>query len=219
MKKLALALVVGTMWFDQAAAATLIQSGTITAGLPGTRSFSVNQFNGALGTLNSIDLVFGANSTTIGLLTNTTARTQTYTLSRSVTAGISGNGFSSSATLLSGDTSFTINRFRLIPFNSGTAAFNYAGSGSGSQTLSSGFAPFIGTGTTTLNFDTTSSFSKGATPGLLTAVSLIGGEYALTYNYTAVPEPATWAMMIAGFAMIGFGLRSRRKQAVRVTYA
>jgi len=104
MKKLALALVVGTMWFDQAAAATLIQSGTITPGLPGTRSFSVNQFNGALGTLNSIDLVFDANSTTLGLLTNTTVRTQTYTLSRNVTAGISGNGFSSSATLLSGDT-------------------------------------------------------------------------------------------------------------------
>jgi len=25
--------------------------------------------------------------------------------------------------------------------------------------------------------------------------------------------------MLAGFGMIGFGLRSRRKQAVRVTYA
>ena len=36
---------------------------------------------------------------------------------------------------------------------------------------------------------------------------------------TAVPEPATWAMMLAGFGMIGFGLRSRRKQAARVTYA
>lgn len=26
-------------------------------------------------------------------------------------------------------------------------------------------------------------------------------------------------MMIAGFGMVGFGLRSRRKQSVRVTYA
>jgi hypothetical protein len=44
--------------------------------------------------------------------------------------------------------------------------------------------------------------------------------YALTsISVTAVPEPATWAMMLVGFGMIGFGLRSRRKQSVRVTYA
>ncbi len=36
---------------------------------------------------------------------------------------------------------------------------------------------------------------------------------------SAVPEPATWTMMIFGFGAIGFGLRSRRKQTVRVTYA
>ena len=41
----------------------------------------------------------------------------------------------------------------------------------------------------------------------------------ITFNITAVPEPATWALMLVGFGMIGFGLRSRRKQAVRVTYA
>lgn len=35
----------------------------------------------------------------------------------------------------------------------------------------------------------------------------------------AVPEPATWAMMIGGFGMIGGAMRARRRQAVRVTYA
>ena len=34
-----------------------------------------------------------------------------------------------------------------------------------------------------------------------------------------VPEPATWAMMLMGFGLIGFGLRNRRKPTVRVTYA
>jgi hypothetical protein len=28
---------------------------------------------------------------------------------------------------------------------------------------------------------------------------------------SAVPEPATWAMMIAGFGMVGFAMRSRRR--------
>ena len=34
-----------------------------------------------------------------------------------------------------------------------------------------------------------------------------------------VPEPASWAMMLMGFGLVGFGLRNRRKQAARVTYA
>ena len=41
-----------------------------------------------------------------------------------------------------------------------------------------------------------------------------GGSYSLrvTYNFTGVPEPATWAMMLMGFAAIGFAMR-RRAQA------
>ncbi len=34
-----------------------------------------------------------------------------------------------------------------------------------------------------------------------------------------VPEPATWAMMILGFGLIGGALRSRKAQGARVTYA
>ena len=38
---------------------------------------------------------------------------------------------------------------------------------------------------------------------------------------TAVPEPATWAMMLLGFGMVGFGLRSRRngKVTTKVAFA
>lgn len=35
----------------------------------------------------------------------------------------------------------------------------------------------------------------------------------------AVPEPATWALMMLGFGMVGFSMRRRSKQSVRVTYA
>lgn len=35
---------------------------------------------------------------------------------------------------------------------------------------------------------------------------------------TAVPEPAAWAMMIGGFAMVG-GMMRRRRTTMRVTYA
>ena len=39
------------------------------------------------------------------------------------------------------------------------------------------------------------------------------------FNATAVPEPMTWAMMVLGFGMAGFGLRRRGKVTTRVSFA
>lgn len=48
-------------------------------------------------------------------------------------------------------------------------------------------------------------------PNNLYAFKLDAGEAAaLGLSAGAVPEPATWAMMIAGFAMVGAGMRRRR---------
>ncbi|MDN4633181.1 PEPxxWA-CTERM sorting domain-containing protein [Sphingomonas sp. PvP056] len=44
-----------------------------------------------------------------------------------------------------------------------------------------------------------------------------GGSY--TFSVSAVPEPATWGMMLMGFGMIGFGLRSYKRSSTKVTYA
>ena len=49
------------------------------------------------------------------------------------------------------------------------------------------------------------------------------GSVASRANYqpigAPVPEPATWAMMLIGFGMIGFGLRRREKVTTRVRYS
>jgi hypothetical protein len=42
-------------------------------------------------------------------------------------------------------------------------------------------------------------------------------NYSLVSNLNAVPEPASWAMMIAGFGAVGAA--ARRQAKVRVTYA
>ena len=44
-----------------------------------------------------------------------------------------------------------------------------------------------------------------------------GGEFSgdLTFAAGAVPEPATWAMMLLGFAGIGSVVRRRKSIAVR----
>ncbi|MFA5989381.1 MAG: PEPxxWA-CTERM sorting domain-containing protein [Sphingomonas sp.] len=40
---------------------------------------------------------------------------------------------------------------------------------------------------------------------------------AISFTISAVPEASTWALMIAGFGMVGAGMRTRRK--VRVAFA
>ena len=47
--------------------------------------------------------------------------------------------------------------------------------------------------------------------GTLTGPS---GAYSGTLNIQAVPEPATWAMMLIGFGGIGMALRRRRQPAL-----
>lgn len=46
-----------------------------------------------------------------------------------------------------------------------------------------------------------------------------GATSASGVPFGLVPEPATWAMMILGFGLIGGALRSRKAQVARVTYA
>lgn len=45
------------------------------------------------------------------------------------------------------------------------------------------------------------------------------GQFSFTAIDSAVPEPTTWAMMLAGFGMIGLGLRSRRNVSARLAHA
>jgi hypothetical protein len=44
-------------------------------------------------------------------------------------------------------------------------------------------------------------------------------QFRMTSAVAAVPEPATWALMLIGFGAIGFGMRRRRADTVRVRFA
>ena len=41
----------------------------------------------------------------------------------------------------------------------------------------------------------------------------VPASYAGTLNVAAVPEPASWGMLIAGFGIVGGSMRARRRQA------
>lgn len=58
--------------------------------------------------------------------------------------------------------------------------------------------------------------------GTFTLINPFFGNGTLTISPVAagaVPEPATWAMMLAGFGAIGFAMRRRSKVATRVRFA
>ena len=58
----------------------------------------------------------------------------------------------------------------------------------------------------------TMSFTNGATVDDVRQFRMSAAPTA------AVPEPATWAMMLLGFGAIGFGMRRRRSDTVRVRF-
>lgn len=86
--------------------------------------------------------------------------------------------------------------------------------GSGSSTLSVGtIVGFSGAGGfDTLRYTNTSNFGGGVNAPAFDSIR------AQFFDGGAVPEPATWLMMILGFGMIGAAIRRRPAQA-KVTYS
>lgn len=56
----------------------------------------------------------------------------------------------------------------------------------------------------------------GGHPGYFEASTLTGCCYStpISFSLTAVPEPASWALMLVGFAGLGAAIRARPRQAV-----
>jgi hypothetical protein len=62
--------------------------------------------------------------------------------------------------------------------------------------------------------DAPGSYSFYAYNGSSYTIQSVGGSATVT----AIPEPATWAMMLLGFGMVGAGVRYRRR-STKVAYA
>ena len=80
----------------------------------------------------------------------------------------------------------------------------------------------VNTGPLSSAFTASELFSSGGINTLIVSgTSGAGATYSGTINYRltgAVPEPATWALMILGFGAVGAAMR-RRKTNVTVSYA
>lgn len=67
--------------------------------------------------------------------------------------------------------------------------------------------------------DTTFISTIGTSVSTTSRSALVYAKFVATPVVAAVPETATWAMMLAGFGMIGFAARRRKSVKTTVTFA
>ncbi len=85
---------------------------------------------------------------------------------------------------------------------------------------------YWGCGTMVLNGGQTGFYGQGEVhgiirlPGTFTSITFIDtseGWHGFTLGVAAVPEPASWALLIAGFGLVGATLRSKRRRQTAAT--
>jgi hypothetical protein len=184
----------------------------------GTSIVSFAQFDPSLGTLLGVSLSFAATSNTTVNIANNSTQTRVWTITPGSTASLSGNGFNLTDTVSGGLNTITLLP-RFGPGNPRTASLAFAGSYADADSLTTGFAPYLGLGTVNFTFAALNQWAVAGSGGgfNFNPDSYTGGA-TLQYNYEQpsgiVPEPATWALLIAGFGMVGVSVRRRRPSGV-----
>lgn len=88
-----------------------------------------------------------------------------------------------------------------------------------SQGLFSVSQTHLVTGGTGFFAGTSGSFASAGTLSFLSGRPTVAQTFQGTLNIPAVPEPSTWAMLVAGFGAIGAAMRGRRRLPAIAKYA
>lgn len=189
------------------------------------------QFNPLLGVLTGVtfDLSLTAGDKNEGL-ENIGSSPVVVTLLSQSTVTLSSAGVTPFAAQANSSVTRSLAAFDNVYDFGGTSGFTTATSASGQAQFNvsaANFANFIGVGNyaATLVGHTALTVQGVSPPNYGTVGSgVIGsGTVKLTYTYTqvaaAIPEPASWVMMIAGFGIVGATMRRRRPVSVRIRYA
>ena len=184
-------------------------TGTVNQGVSATGSVVFNQFDASLGTLTQVDIEVTTSGSTFSysFAGNATRHSATIGSQLSLSdalpnAALGGSESVSPASVSVGTGSPT------------GAALGYSASVSDSL----GLSDFVGNGTYSLTLQSLYNLSltknaSGNHPASL-GITSFGptGSVQLTYTYTPVPEPETYAML-AGLGLVGFGIYRRSRRA------
>ena len=217
-KSVALAALASAAWVSPAAAAVTVGNPAVSAAVVDTCTdctFVLNQAFGVGGlTLSSYSLFAGrASDITPLLLTRTDAgNLATFTVVgigqlQNAVAGVNTFAFNVAQGT---DVTATNSYFGFRYTNSGVVTFDYSAASPTSGTFvgPNNFAVALG-----------ATFTDPISPQPDNSYDALNAR-TYSINATAVPEPATWGMLLLGMGMVGYGLRRRQsKITTRIAFA
>jgi hypothetical protein len=189
-------------------------------------ALSFQQFDPTLGTLTSIEFTVSGNAATTTTAENLDSVTEPYILSvgaklKLETAATGGVVLNENVSVSGTSLDIASEDTQVIHLSgSANSTSSYDGatgafvSGSGTLASSINLSDFIGTGTYSL-FTLGSIYSSNQIDGAnnTTNVGSAGATVTVTYNYTTIPEPTTWAMLMGGIGMVTVGRRMWKRKA------
>ena len=200
-----------------AATASPVEAATIIQDFSGSNGsiFALQQFNSSLGNLQSVDIAFSPFAVRNVANPQPEAGIASFTLRGHVDLTSADVG---APTLPSWERTINRTSNKLNPFYELSV-----GGPTQATSLTSGFNDFIGS--SLFNYTVNGGVDILSSSAPLGETTLNTGRAALrvTYNYNeaaaAVPEPATWATMSAGFGLVGAAMRRRKSNDAAPTPA
>jgi hypothetical protein len=195
-----------------AMAGQIIESAPIpTATVPYTYTFQLPSFNSSLGTLTSVEFELTDTATASVVVINTTDIAQLFSnASAAIPLTVTGPGGLSVADLITAEVA------------SGSVAAGQTATFAGVTGTHSADTTFTGAALLAFESDPVVNLSYTANAGAgtyagtglpgvaFTGSASAGGTFELIYNYAAVPEPGTWALLMLGVGAIGVAMRRRK---------
>ena len=176
----------------------------------------------------SVLALFGATALTIGSAANATITLTSGSVTGVLTAGNGGTVTVSNPDANDANIAFGNNTTPTGTVTGSGFSFSNSLTGVYNITISDSSLPSLTLSNVMFAGQSVSSIDGGATFTLFGVTLGAGGSpYGVSFDttnssgvtqtfngnihFTAVPEPATWAMMLLGFGAIGFSMRSRRR--------